>query len=77
MKRWGGPLDAPSYRLLFLDPVTGWIEHYDEFEATSDEDAAAYARTHAEGRRVELWRGHHRLLQLPATPAMMLRPTAT
>ena len=66
MTPWPKPPDTSTYRLLFLAPLTGWIEHYDEFEAANDEDAAAYARKRAAGRRVELWCGHHRLLQLDA-----------
>jgi len=57
--------DAPTYRLLYLDRRTGWIDHYDEFEAVSDDAATQYARTRAAGRRLELWRGHERLLQSP------------
>ena len=62
-----GPFQAdgpPTFRLLYLDPLTGWVDHYDEFEAATDDEAIDYARNAHAGRRLELWREHDRLLQL-------------
>jgi hypothetical protein len=53
-----------TFRVFYLDPMTGWIDHYDEFDAATEDEAIDYARSVHTGQRLELWCGHNRLLQL-------------
>lgn len=43
------------YRLYFMDPRTGHIMRFAEFEAADDESALALAREHDGSHASELW----------------------
>jgi hypothetical protein len=51
------------YRLYFMDPFSGHIEHFREFEAEDDETALAIAGGWRETRPMELWNGDRKLMR--------------
>lgn len=55
-----------TYRLYFMDPFTGSIKRYDDFDAVSDSDAGDYAECRVGEERLELWCGSERIGQYPA-----------
>ena len=51
------------YRLYFLDGFSGHIDHFREFEARTDADAAAQAEAWREARAMELWSGQRKVMR--------------
>ena len=45
----------PYYRLYFMSPHSGHIEHFSEFDAAGDAEAMARAREHEGQEALELW----------------------
>jgi hypothetical protein len=43
------------YRLYFMDPASGHIDHFREFEAENDDEALATAERWQIGQPMELW----------------------
>ena len=43
------------YRLYFMDPFSGHIDHFREFEADDDMAALEIAQSWSDGRPMELW----------------------
>jgi hypothetical protein len=51
------------YRLYFLDGFSGHIDHFREFEARTDADAAAQAESWREAQAMELWSGQRKVMR--------------
>lgn len=51
------------YRLYFMDPFSGHIDHFREFEAADDDSAVAVAERWREDRPMELWNLERKLRQ--------------
>ena len=49
------------YRLYFMDPLSGHIDHFREFEAADDEAALATAEHWRGGHPMELWNRERKL----------------
>ena len=49
------------YRLYFMDPSSGHIDHFREFEAADDEAAMSIAERWREGCPMELWNRERKL----------------
>ena len=49
------------YRLYFMDPLTGHIDHFREFEAADDQSATTVAEGWREERSMELWNRERKL----------------
>ena len=58
-----------TYRLYFMNPASGHIERYDEFEAVDDSAAIDFAAPQAGGQPLELWQ-HHRKIRRFDVPRM-------
>ena len=49
------------YRLYFMDPFTGHIDHFREFESADDEAAISVAEGWREKQPMELWNRERKL----------------
>ena len=49
------------YRVYFLDRYSGHIDHFREFEASTDADALMIAESWRGGGPMELWNRHRKL----------------
>jgi hypothetical protein len=49
------------YRLYFMDPFSGHIDHFREFEAADDMAALGIAESWREDRPMELWQHQRKL----------------
>jgi hypothetical protein len=49
------------YRLYFMDPFSGHIDHFREFEAEDDSAAVGIAQDWANGSPMELWNCERKL----------------
>jgi hypothetical protein len=60
----------PYYRLYFLDPHTGHIDRFEEFDAAGDSEAVGRAGDMQRDVPLELWSGRRKVRHLPspATP---------
>jgi hypothetical protein len=56
------------YRLYFMDPLSGHIDQFREFEADDDEAAIAIAEAWREDRPMELWNRERKLRHWDAAP---------
>ncbi|HEY6048777.1 MAG TPA: hypothetical protein VIV07_07005 [Sphingomicrobium sp.] len=56
------------YRLYFMDPFSGHIDHFREFEAEDDAAAMAIAQRWHDGRPMELWNRHRKLKRWNEVP---------
>jgi hypothetical protein len=64
ISRKGRPL--PYYRLYFLDPETGHINRFEEYDASDDREALGLADRFADGKPIELWSGRRKVARLGA-----------
>jgi hypothetical protein len=56
------------YRLYFMDPVSGHIDHFREFEAVDDAAALKVAERARDGVPMELWNRERKLQHWDAQP---------
>lgn len=52
------------YRLYFMDAFSGHIEGFEDFEASTDEEAVAAALDHEGLRALELWCQHRKVARV-------------
>lgn len=57
----------PIYRLYHMSSVNGHIDHFDDFEAVSDEAALLFARGKLNSHPMELWQEHRKVARLDAS----------
>jgi hypothetical protein len=64
-----------SYRLYFMDPQSGHIEHFDEFAAANDTAAIDYTLQQELMRPIELWCRHRKVCRIdPSRSEAVLFP---
>lgn len=56
------------YRLYYMHPFSGHIDHYREFETENDEAAIAIAKGWREAGPMELWNLHRKLRHWDEVP---------
>lgn len=54
------------YRLYFMDPRTGHIIRFDEYEAPDDQAALTQAREQEGANPLEVWSGHRKVGRIEA-----------
>ena len=52
------------YRLYFLNPLSGQIERFVDFEHASDEEALETARAHSSDTGLELWNERRKVARI-------------
>ena len=60
------------YRLYFMNPISGHIERFADFEAPDDSAALSLAREHIGDNPLELWCGSRKVHRIEAfaSPAL-------
>lgn len=61
------------YRLYFMDPHSGHIQRFADFEAPDDDSAAELAREHEGERPLELWCGKNKVMRIEAAASYSSR----
>lgn len=60
------------YRLYFLDPHSGHIDRFEEFDAPGDTEAVGRAGDRQHDAPLELWSGGRKVRHLPSPAATPL-----
>jgi hypothetical protein len=62
----------PCYRLYFLNPNSGHIDRFEEFDAAGDTEAIGRAEDRQQDVPLELWSERRKVRHLPSPATMRL-----